>query len=170
MVRLTRSDGRPPAAPSAVSRLVMARSNCGTTPPSATLPSRSTPVWPARNTIRPAAAPPPTETACEKPEGRASSAGLMRSEVMTAAYRYRDLLTIVAIPAYDQGHAHRGPGRRSGRPVLRRPGQTTGRRARDHDLGAQRRGRHVRLRGGVLGRDPRRHRARRPGDLLRDAT
>src|ERR1700761_2152009 len=102
MVRLTRSDGRPPAAPSAVSRLVMARSNCGTTPPSATLPSRSTPVWPARNTIRPAAAPPPTETACEKPEGRASSAGLMRSEVMTAAYRYRDLLTIVAIPAYDR--------------------------------------------------------------------
>src|SRR5690348_10184349 len=102
MVRLTRSDGRPPATPSAVSRLVMARSNCGTTPPSATLPSRSTPVWPARNTIRPAAAPPPTETACEKPEGRASSAGLMRSEVMTAAYRYRDLLTIVAIPAYDR--------------------------------------------------------------------
>src|SRR6476646_10245034 len=102
MVRLTRSDGRPPAAPSAVSRLVMARSNCGTTPPSATLPSRSTPVWPARNTIRPAAAPPPTETACEKPEGRASSAGLMRSEVMAAAYRYRDLLTIVAIPAYDR--------------------------------------------------------------------
>src|SRR5690349_14357063 len=102
MVRLTRSDGRPPAAPSAVSRLVMARSNCGTTPPSATLPSRSTPVWPARNTIRPAPGPPPTETACEKPEGRASSAGLMRSEVMTAAYRYRDLLTIVAIPAYDR--------------------------------------------------------------------
>src|SRR6476659_1455224 len=102
MVRLTRSDGRPPAAPSAVSRLVMARSNCGTTPPSATLPSRSTPVWPARNTIRPAAAPPATETACEKPEGRASSAGLMRSEVMMAAYRYRDLLTIVAIPAYDR--------------------------------------------------------------------
>src|SRR6266576_3677146 len=107
MVRLTRSDARPPAAPSAVSRLLMARSNCGTTPPSATFPSRSTPVWPARNTVRPAAAPPAaappvTETACEKPEGRASSAGLMRSEVMTAAYRYRDLLTIVAIPAYDR--------------------------------------------------------------------
>src|SRR6266568_5041799 len=102
MVRLTRSDGRPPAAPSAASRLVMARSNCGTTPPSATFPSRSTPVWPARNTIRPAAAPPAAETACEKPEGRASSAGLMRSVVMTAAYRYRGLLTIVAIPAYDR--------------------------------------------------------------------
>src|SRR4249920_166908 len=107
MVRLTRSDGSPPAVPSAVSRLVRARSNCGTTPPSATLPSRSTPVWPARNTIRPAAAPPAvappaTETACEKPEGRASSGGLMRSEVMTAAYRYRDLLTIVVIPAYDR--------------------------------------------------------------------
>src|SRR5690242_11612319 len=77
MVRLTRSDGRPPAAPSAVSRLVRARSNWGTTPPSATFPSRSTPVWPARNTIRPVAA-----TACEKPEGRASSAGLMRSVVI----------------------------------------------------------------------------------------
>src|SRR6201989_1978822 len=102
MVRLTRSDGRPPAAPSAVSRFVMARSNWGTTPPPATCPSRSTPVWPARNTIRPAAAPPPTETACEKPEGRASSAGVMRSEGMTAAYRYRDLLTIGAIPAYDR--------------------------------------------------------------------
>src|SRR5437762_3079896 len=102
MVRLTRSDGSPPAAPSAVSRLVRARSNCGTTPPSATFPSRSTPVWPARNTIRPVAVPPATDTAWEKPEGRASSAGLMRSEVMMAAYRYRDLLTIVAIPAYDR--------------------------------------------------------------------
>src|SRR5256886_17407670 len=102
MVRLTRSDGRPPAAPSAVSRLVMARSNCGTTPPSATLPSRSTPVWPARNTIRPAAAPPATETACEKPEGRASSAGVVRSEGMTADYRDRGLFTIVAASAYDR--------------------------------------------------------------------
>src|SRR5690348_3944775 len=151
MVRLTRSDGRPPAVPSAVSRLVMARSNWGTTPPPATCPSRSTPVWTARNTIRPAAAPPPTETACEKPEGRASSAGLMRSVVMTAAYRYRDLLTIVAIPAYDRCHAHRGPGWRSGRPVLRGPGQAARRRARDHRLGTQRRRRHVRLRRGVLG-------------------
>src|SRR2546430_12443346 len=143
----------------------MARSNCGTTPPSATFPSRSTPVWPARNTIRPVAVPPATDTAWEKPDGRASSAGLMRSEVMTALYRYRDLLTIVVIPAYDRCHAHRGPGWRPWRPVLRGPGQATGRRARDHRLGTQRRRRHVRLRGGVLGRDPRRHRARRPGDL-----
>src|SRR5215469_1765918 len=147
MVTLTRSDGRPPAAASAVSRLPRACSNCGTTPPSASLESRSTPIWPARNTIRPAG----TETACENPEGRASPAGLMCSEVMTAAYRYRDLLTIVAIPAYDRIYAHRGPGWRSGRPVLRGPGQATGRRARDHGLGAQRRRRHVRLRGGVLG-------------------
>src|SRR5215469_5728937 len=108
------------------------------------------PIWPARNTIRPAASPPATETAWEKPEGRASPAGLMRSAVMRTAYRYRDLLTIVAIPAYDGYHAHRGPGGRSGRPVLRGPGQAVGRRARDHRLGAQRRRRHVRLRRGVL--------------------
>src|SRR5262249_57498501 len=96
-------------------------------------------IWPARNTIRPTGA----ETACENPEGRASPAGLMCSEVMAAAYRYRDLLTIVAIPAYDRLHAHRGPRWRSGRPVLRGPGQATGRRARDHGLGTPRRPRHV---------------------------
>src|SRR5262249_24910061 len=83
----------------------MARSNCGTIPPSATFPSRSTPVWPARNTIRPAAAPPAavppvTEMACEKPEGRASSAGVVRAEGMTAALRECALLAVVAIPAY----------------------------------------------------------------------
>src|SRR5215469_8464537 len=160
MVRLTRSDGWPAVAASAVSRLPRARSNWGTMPPSATFPSRSTPVWPARNTIRPAA-----ETAWEKPEGLASSAGVIRITVMTAPYRYRDFLTTVAIPAYDRSHAHRGPGWRSGRPVLRGPGQAAERRARDHRLGTQRRRRHVRLRGGVLRRDPRRHRARRPGDL-----
>src|SRR6266567_2109668 len=97
MVRLTRSSGRPPAAASAVSRLPRACSNCGTTPPAATFPSRSMPIWPARNTIRPAGA----ETACEKPEGRASSSGLIRSRVIAEAYRYRVSLTIVSFPAYD---------------------------------------------------------------------
>src|SRR6266700_507175 len=97
MVRLTRSSGCPPAAASAVSRLPRACSNCGTTPPAATFPSRSMPIWPARNTIRPAGA----ETACEKPEGRASSSGLIRSRVIAEAYRYRVSLTIVSFPAYD---------------------------------------------------------------------
>ena len=41
--------------------------------------------------------------------------------------------------------------------------------ARDHGLGAQRRRRHVRLRGGLQRRDARRHRARRPGGVRRDA-
>ena len=58
------------------------------------------PIWPARNTIR-AGGRPPTETACEKPEGRASSSELIRSTFMTAAYRYRVSLTIVSFPAYD---------------------------------------------------------------------
>src|SRR6266566_3796547 len=98
MVRLTRSSGCPPAAASAVSRLPRACSNCGSTPPSATFPSRSMPIWPARNTIRPAG----TDTACEKPEGRASSSGLIRSTFMTAPYRYRVSLTIVSFPAYDR--------------------------------------------------------------------
>src|SRR6266704_5674722 len=98
MVRLTRSSGCPSAAASAVSRLPRACSNCGSTPPSATFPSRSMPIWPARNTIRPAG----TDTACEKPEGRASSSGLIRSTFMTAPYRYCVSLTIVSWPAYDR--------------------------------------------------------------------
>ena len=40
---------------------------------------------------------------------------------------------------------------------------------RDHRVGAQRRRRHLRLRRGVQRRDPRRHRARRPGGLRPDA-
>ena len=53
--------------------------------------------------------------------------------------------------------------RRPGRAVLRRAGQGARPEHRDHRLGAQRPRRHVRLRRGVLRRDPRRHRARRPG-------
>src|SRR5208282_1007539 len=101
MVRLTRSSGWPPAAASAVSRLPSACSNWPTTPPSTTFPFRSMPIWPARNTIRPVAA-----TACEKPEGRASSSGLMsliRSTFMTAPYRYCVSFTIVSFLAYDEG-------------------------------------------------------------------
>src|SRR5271166_1739540 len=99
MVRLTRSSGCPPAAASVVSRLPSACSNCGTTPPAAIFPFRSMPIWPARNTIRPAG----TDTACEKPEGRARSSGLIRSTFMIAPYRYCVSLTIVSIPAYDGG-------------------------------------------------------------------
>src|SRR5271165_250729 len=101
MVRLTRSSGWPPAAASAVSRLPSACSNCGTTPPSAILPFRSMPICPARYTARPAG----TETAWEKPEGRASSSGLIRSAFMTAPYRYCVSLTIVYFTAYHEGPA-----------------------------------------------------------------
>src|SRR5580704_9823017 len=104
MVRLARSEGWPPAAASAVSRLPSACSNCGTTPPPATFRFLSMPIWPARNTIRPAG---PglsvTETAWEKPDGRASCSGLIRSTFMTAPYRYCVSLTIVSFPAYDGG-------------------------------------------------------------------
>src|SRR5271165_632090 len=102
MVRLTRSSGRPPAAASAMSRLPSACSNWATMPPPTTSPSRSTPIWPARYTAGPAGA----ETAWEKPEGRASSSGLMgliRSTFMTPPYRYCVSLTIVLFPAYDGG-------------------------------------------------------------------
>src|SRR5271165_1378208 len=102
MVRLTRSSGRPPAAASAMSRLPSACSNWATMPPPTTSPSRSTPIWPARYTAGPAGA----ETAWEKPEGRASSSGLMgliRSTFMTPLYRYCVSLTIVLFPAYDGG-------------------------------------------------------------------
>src|ERR1700678_3728003 len=99
MVRLTRSAGWPPAAVSAVSTLARARSNCATMPPGTIVPSGPIATWPARNTIRLAVT--DTDTACEKPEGRPSAPGLIRSRFMAALYRV--LLTIVEVPAYRRG-------------------------------------------------------------------
>src|SRR5215831_4673971 len=75
MVTDTRSDGRPPAARSAVSRLPRAHSNCSTTPEPTICPWGFCAVWPARKARRPAG----TDTTCEKPDGLPSPAGLIRS-------------------------------------------------------------------------------------------
>ena len=73
-----------------------------------------------------------------------------------------------AAPAERKHREDRDHRRRPGRPVPRRPDEAARPRPRDHRLGAQRPGRHVRLRRGVLRRDPRRHRERRHRVRRRD--
>src|SRR3984957_6450218 len=98
--------GRPPAAASAVSRLPSATSNWPTTPSPVTCPSASSAVCPASAITVPR----PT-TACENPDGRASSGGLIRSMLIRVPFvsntrYYEHRLAVAGRPA--AGH-YTGP-------------------------------------------------------------
>ena len=79
------------------------------------------------------------------------------------------LTTLDTLQLRTDSHADRGDRGRPGRPLLRGARPAARPERRDHRLGAQRAGRHVRLRRGLQRRDARRHRARRPGGLRADA-